>query len=239
MLLRPDTSPNDHRTMYRMMSDVFDVLYGSNVGFDGPKDVYEIASALLRFEQRFLEWQARLPGPLTLISDEELASPPTDFVVTRLRVVLTLRFLNFRILTHRPLLCKFLEAAGSPGVDKEQLTILRQVGANSLRICAQASTLIIRLTQWALQHSEPPSRQLLGAWWLTLYYGDSLQQYSCRTMLIPPQHSTPPSLSTQSCYYSIKLSPRIKGPAYRTLVYAWNILKARSSAWSSFTKATA
>jgi len=158
--------------MYRLMSGVFDVLYGSNVGFDGPKDVYEIASALLRFEQRFFEWQSRLPGPLALISEEKLAFPPTDFVISRLRVALTLRFLNFCILTHRPLLCKFLEAAGDSEYNRQQLIILRQVGANSIRICAQASTLIIRLAQWALEHSKPPPHQLLGAWWLTLYYGD-------------------------------------------------------------------
>lgn len=172
--------------MYRMMSEVFDVLYGSNVGFDGPKDAYEIASALLRFEQRFIEWRSLLPGPLALISEEELASPPADFSISRLRVVLTLRFLNFRILTHRPLLCKFLEAVGSPEVDRQQLVILRQVGANSLRICAEASTLIIRLTQWALQNSEGPPQQLLGAWWLTLYYGHYSQMPSWCIMLTLP-----------------------------------------------------
>jgi hypothetical protein len=169
--------------MYRMMSEVFNVLYGSNVGFDGPTDVYEIASALLKFEQRFLEWQSRLPGPLALISEEELASPPTDFAISRLRVVLTLHFLNFRILTHRPLLCKFLEAAGSPQINRQQLMVLRQIGANSIRICEQASTLVIRLTQWALQHSEAPPQELLGAWWLTLYYGDCLHMPAYWTKL--------------------------------------------------------
>lgn len=106
---------------------------------------------------------------------EELTRPPMEHEVTRLRVVLTTRFLNIRILTHRPLLCKFLEIIGSAHVDVQQLTVLRQVGANSIRTCAQSAVLLIDITQWALQHSES-SRQLLGAWWFSLYYGRSIEQ---------------------------------------------------------------
>lgn len=181
------------------MSEVFDSLYGSNVGFDGPKDAFEVASLLLKFEQRLVDWQTRLPVPIAMITKEELASPPADFAFSRLRVILTLRFLNFRILTHRPLLCKFLEAAGSHQANRQEFVMLQQIGNNSLRICAQASILVIKLTQWALHHSEPPSQQLLGAWWLTLYYGDRSHEPPCLTVLTDIQPSTLPSLYILSC----------------------------------------
>jgi hypothetical protein len=151
------------------MSSVFDVLYGSNVGFGGESDVFDIASRILQYEQKLTGWQHGLPETIRLISEEELAHAPADFKTTRLRVVLTSRFLNLRILTHRPLLCKYLETVGTSQVDMQQLTILRQVGANSVRLCVQSAILLIKITRWTLQYADPP-RQLLGAWWFSLYY---------------------------------------------------------------------
>jgi len=155
--------------LYRLMSEVFDALYGSNVGLEAASDVFEIAPHLLRFEQKFAHWQHSLPAAMPLISEADLSRPPDNFEITTLRVILTSRFLNFRILTHRPLLCKYLEAIGSSQVNMQQLSILRHVGANSVRICAQSAVFIIKITQWALQHADAP-RQLLGAWWFSLYY---------------------------------------------------------------------
>lgn len=80
--------------MYRILSEVFDVLYGSNIGFQGPNDIFDTASSLLKFEQKFANWQHGLPETLPLISMEELTRPPMEHEVTRLRVVLSTRFLN-------------------------------------------------------------------------------------------------------------------------------------------------
>ncbi|KAH9868545.1 hypothetical protein J1614_007617, partial [Plenodomus biglobosus] len=156
-------------TATMLITDILDVLYGSNVGLGGASDIFDIASHLLRYEQKFAHWRHTLPAAITLISEEELSRPPTNFKTAKLRVVLTSRYLNLRILTHRPILCKYLEIIGSSQIDVQQLTILRQVGANSVRICVQSAELIILTTRWALQHADAP-RQLLGAWWSSLYY---------------------------------------------------------------------
>jgi len=191
------------------MSEVFDVLYGSNVGCQESDDIFDIASSLLRFEQKFANWQHGLPATLPLISKEELGRPPTDFTFTRLRVVLTIRFLNFCILTHRPLLCKFLETIGKAEVDVQQLTMLRQVGANSVRKCAQSAVLLVNITQWAIEHSQS-SRQLLGAWWFSLYFSGLSKRGNTVQKLIWQQHSTLPLLYTRYWLYSMKHNVTIR-----------------------------
>lgn len=174
-------------TLYRLMSEVFDILYGSNVGLEGASDVFDIASHLLQYEQKFVEWQQTLPAAIRLLSETELDRPPDHFENAILRVVLTSRFLNLRILTHRPLLFKYLEVLGSSNVNLQQLTILRRVGANSVRTCVQSAILIIKITQWALQYADAP-RQLLGAWWFSLYYAFNAALVIYSALLI--QHQT-------------------------------------------------
>jgi hypothetical protein len=152
------------------MSQVFDVLYGNNLGSGASSDIFALSSQLLQYEQELAVWQRTLPKSIAVVAQEDINFEPTKFITMRLRVILTLRFLNLRILTHRPLLCKYLETIGTRPVDMLQLATLRQVGARSIQVCAQSALLIIRMTSWALKH-QTASQQLLGAWWFTLYYG--------------------------------------------------------------------
>ncbi|KAF2856839.1 hypothetical protein T440DRAFT_484936 [Plenodomus tracheiphilus IPT5] len=202
--------------LYRLMSEVFDLLYGSNVGLGGATDVFDIASHLLQYEQKFVHWQHSLPASIPLISEEELTRPPADFGTANLRVVLTSRFLNLRILTHRPLLCKYLEIIGSSQINIQQLAILHQVGANSVRICVQSANSIIQITRWALQHADAP-RQLLGAWWFSLYYAFNAALVIYSALLIQHQakyHNQPipmeeMQLSIESLYQAIDCMSRL------------------------------
>jgi len=152
------------------MGEVVDVLYGSNLGCIVPHDVFSIASHVLQLEQRFLAWQGDLPDSMTLIDPETLSMSTDSDSILRFRTILTLRYLNLRILTHRPLLCMDLEALGSSTAGSQQLAMLRQVGTNSVRICAQSALMIIRLMRAVLSVTGP-TRHLLGAWWFSLYYG--------------------------------------------------------------------
>ncbi|USP74127.1 hypothetical protein yc1106_01401 [Curvularia clavata] len=156
-------------TLYQIMADVLDVLYGSNLGCEDHVDVFETASCLLKCEQRFFSWQRDLPKQISLIRLEDLEQEPNEFKMMRLRIILTLRFLNLRILAHRPILCMYLENLGASPVDTLQLATLRQVGANSVRLCVQSANTILSITSWASKHNSP-SRHLLGAWWFSLYY---------------------------------------------------------------------
>lgn len=130
-----------------------------------------MASQVLHFEQKFLTWQRSLPASLTLVDPDFLALEHSDREVLRYRFVLTVRFLNARILAHRPVLCKYLEFFGSLKSDNHQLEVLRQVGGSSLRICVQSALKIIALMQTVLSPVEP-HRHLLGAWWFSLYYSE-------------------------------------------------------------------
>ncbi|KAH8726755.1 fungal-specific transcription factor domain-containing protein [Phaeosphaeriaceae sp. PMI808] len=173
-------------TLYAIMSEVFDMLYGNNIGCGVPTDVFEMASILLQFEQKFFAWQRALPKCISLITGHDLVSGLDEFQVMRLRVILTLRFLNLRILTHRPLLCKYLEIIGSSEVDEHQLMILRQVGVNSIQTCVQSALLIIKMTRWALEFRED-SQHLLGAWWFSLYYAFNASLVIYSTLLLKHQ----------------------------------------------------
>lgn len=153
------------------MGQVVDVLYGNNLGCEVPDNVFDIASHLLQFEQKFLAWQRSLPATLVLVEPDILRSETINQEALRYRFILTMRFLNLRILTHRPLLCKFLEYLGTSKSTSQQLAMLGQVGANSVRICVQSALMIIKLMQGILSPPDPP-RHLLGAWWFSLYYGE-------------------------------------------------------------------
>src|SRR5688572_27883327 len=102
------------------MSEVFDVLYDSNLGTGTTKDVFEMASQLLQIEQRFFVWQNALPKTVSLVTVDDMFSGPKDFNIMRLRVIITSRYLHLRILTHRPLLCKYLEMIGKSNFDLQQ-----------------------------------------------------------------------------------------------------------------------
>lgn len=146
-----------------------DVLYGSNLGCDIPDDIFEITTHLLHFEQKFVTWQRSLPALLSLIGPETFSAGEGNQDTLRFRFILTLRFLNLRILTHRPLLCKYLELLGTGQFESPQLSLLKQVGVNSVRVCIQSALEIIELMRRALNPTES-LEHLLGAWWFSLYY---------------------------------------------------------------------
>jgi hypothetical protein len=151
------------------MSEVMSVLYGNNLGYDAPDNVFDIASTLLQFEQKFLSWERSLPATLSILDPASILSGTDIRETLRFRFILTIRFLNLRILTHRPILCKHLDLLGNPNSDSEQLNMLRQVSANSLRVCGQSALELVKIIRSVVNPPNPP-RYLLGAWWFALYY---------------------------------------------------------------------
>lgn len=87
----------------------------------------------------------------------------------KFRVILTLRYLNLRVLLHRPVLVKFIAASRSPDRDLQDLKLLQQIGMNSMQIITESAMEIIDIVLRVV--SEPGWKQsLLGAWWFSLYY---------------------------------------------------------------------
>ncbi|XPS80180.1 hypothetical protein M3J09_012141 [Ascochyta lentis] len=156
-------------TLYIIMGEIVDLLYGDNLGCEIQYDVFDLASTILQFEQKFVVWQRSLPTNLSILDPTSINSGTYSDELLRLRFVLTFRYLNLRILTHRPILCRYLDVLGSPNPEPQQLKVLRQVGANSLRICVQSALDLIQMIRDVLSPPNP-RRHLLGAWWFALYY---------------------------------------------------------------------
>lgn len=203
------------------MWNVIDLLYEGNLGCEAPKNIFDIASHLLRIEHQLLEWQQRLPPTLPLVQPGELTGTPTAAVpspLCRLRVILTLRYLNLRVLAHRPVLQIYLAelgaattGGGGPPAQQRRRATLHQVGANSMRLCVQSAASIVEIVSHVVR-SDGLTKQMLGAWWFSLYYsgfwaspfscfgkvaGNNKMHNSVIDFFLPRQHSTPPSSSTR------------------------------------------
>jgi histidinol-phosphate/aromatic aminotransferase/cobyric acid decarboxylase-like protein len=96
-------------------------------------------------------------------------SPSPQYFSWKFRVILTLRYLNLRVLLHRPVLVKFIAASRYPDRDQQDLKILQQIGMNSMQIVTESAMEIIDIVSRVVL--EPGWKQsLLGAWWFSLYY---------------------------------------------------------------------
>jgi hypothetical protein len=150
------------------MQEVLDSLYESNLGCETPHAVYEIASHILQFEQKLLEWRSKLPTCLSLIQHEDVLDHHNT-PITRFRVVLTLRYLNLRILVHRPMLQEYLAGIEKPDFQRHSATLF-QIGSSSLAACVHSAIAVVDVVSTIIC-SDSGLRPLLGAWWFCLFYG--------------------------------------------------------------------
>jgi hypothetical protein len=162
--------------LYKELWNVLELLYGQNIGCDGPLPVSEIVAHIFSLEQHLFSWERSLTHPLQLISLDSIDNLPqiqmssnTQCLSLKFQVILTLRYLNLRVLLHRPMLVKFITASRSSEHDPQDIRLLQQIGMNSLQICAYSAMEIIDIVHRVV--SEPGwKRTLLGAWWFSLYY---------------------------------------------------------------------
>lgn len=158
------------------MWNVINLCYGGNIGCDRQMSVFDTVSRLFQMEQLLIEWKRQLPSSLTLRQSIDFlaVSSPHDPIISSLErfpVILTLRYHNLRVLLHRPVMVKFLDITGTTGVglDTQELSLLQQIGSNSIQICVQSSMEIIGLVS-TLVASTGLRRTWLGAWWFSFYY---------------------------------------------------------------------
>lgn len=139
----------------------------------------ETVAHIFSLEQHLFSWERSLAQPFQLISSASIEKMPQDQIpsdhqvlISRFQVILTLRYLNLRVLLHRPILVKFISASRSSDRDPQDMKLLQQIGMNSLQICADSAMEIIDIIHRVV--SEPGwKRGLLGAWWFSLYYSMS------------------------------------------------------------------
>ncbi|CAI7629374.1 unnamed protein product [Penicillium pancosmium] len=167
---------NSTITLYKQLWNVLDLLYGQNIGCDDPLPTTEVISNIFSMEQWLFSWERSLDPNLQLISTFQLDSMPRDPITSsfeyyswKFRVILSLRYLNLRVLLHRPVLVKFIAASRSQNRDPQDLKLLQQMGMNSMQICIESAMEVIGIVHGVV--SEPGwKHSLLGAWWFSLYY---------------------------------------------------------------------
>jgi hypothetical protein len=143
-------------------------------------------SHIFSMEHQLLSWERSLPQPLQLVSTASLDQIPqqessdSQYFSWKFRIILTLRYLNLRVLLHRPVLVKFISASRSPDRDSQDLKLLQQIGMNSMQICTESAMEIIDIVHRVV--SGPGWKQsLLGAWWFSLYYSKCLHSWTLTT----------------------------------------------------------
>ncbi|KAJ5654894.1 C6 transcription factor [Penicillium lividum] len=161
--------------LYKQLFNIVDLLYGQNLGCDPPLTVGESVGQILSAEQNLAAWEKSLPQPIELITVKKIRDANGEmpdrprFFSLKFSVILTLRYLHLRILLHRPILVKFLDACGKGSIDPHEERLLQQIGFNSMRICMESAMSIIDIIH-ELVHSSGWQKSLLGAWWYSLYY---------------------------------------------------------------------
>ncbi|KAJ5556797.1 hypothetical protein N7494_000712 [Penicillium frequentans] len=166
---------NSTITLYKNLWNVLDSLYGQNIGCEDALSVSETVSHVFSIEQNLFSWERSLPASLQLITRADLDKMSQEKISGtksfswKFRVILTLRYLNVRVLLHRPVLVKFIIASRAPDRDPEDLKLLQRIGMNSMAICTMSAMEIINIIFQAV--SDPQWKQsLLGAYWYSLYY---------------------------------------------------------------------
>lgn len=162
--------------LYKVMWSIIDSLYGQNINCDQSSGVGDTIGRLFNTEHELIDWERALPRNLRIWSSQDVLDNTNDMVTNenvrnenRLATILTLRYLNVRLLLHRPILIKFLDTSGKADEDCHELTLLQKIGSNSIQLSMQSAIDIISIVHTAV-HATGRKRELLGAWWFSLYY---------------------------------------------------------------------
>jgi hypothetical protein len=134
-------------------------------------------------ENLLAQWVRTLPANMGLRNSREIPLEGHDAeILEQYKIILTLRYHNLRILVHRLVLVRFLDICGKVDRDEQDLTLLQQIGSNSIQICVQSSMEIISIVN-TIVHSTGIRRGFLGAWWFSLYYSmpSAIWLESCET----------------------------------------------------------
>lgn len=159
------------RKLYHILGEIISSLYGQNIGCNKHLTISTVLERIVKVEQLLMAWRRGLPPELQLkpwtgSSTEADGSSLFD----RLSIIITLRYLNARILLHRPVLARFLDHVGNRAADPDECDFLYQLGQSNLQVCIDSASEII-----AIVHNVETRPYLLGAWWFSAYYSECIQ----------------------------------------------------------------
>ncbi|KAL7793969.1 fungal-specific transcription factor domain-containing protein [Trichoderma afarasin] len=152
--------------LYSILGDVIADQYGQNLGCAPQPSISLMLESVIRLESKLLQWRRDLPLHLKARPwDDSLSESNQNIIFDRLSIILSLRYLNTRILLHRQVLARFLEQINNGDRNSEEGLFLRQFGHGSLHVCLESASEIISIV-----HKMGKKPSLLGAWWFSTYY---------------------------------------------------------------------
>jgi hypothetical protein len=155
---------------------IIDQLYGQNLGYGDDQPVSNIVTKLFAIEGALVDWKNLLPKGLDIIqpdgvalrlAQDEPASP--SHLALKLQMVLSLRYLNVRLLLHRAVLLRILGSNGAAASVDHEAVLLQHVGPNSIKTCLDSAVHTLDLVH-ATVTCPGSHKEVLGAWWFSLYY---------------------------------------------------------------------
>ncbi|KAI5207338.1 hypothetical protein E4T38_03381 [Aureobasidium subglaciale] len=162
--------------LYKIVDRTIKRLYGANLGCDPVPTEPEMIPHMFLLEQEISQWVADLSPDLGLIYATEVASlsHAVDRAILRFRVILTLRYSNIELLVHRPFLIRALGSSAPDHNEKQPSRSMAQIGNSASQACIKAAHETISIVHTILVN-ESCGKDLLGAWWFTLFYGETLR----------------------------------------------------------------
>src|ERR1700761_9670871 len=142
------------RQLYYVLGDIISELYGDNVDVDTGPSIPTILERTVVLEQKLAAWKHELlpqlqRRPWDTLEPDGVSVSTWDPVFDRLSVILTLRYLNARIVLHRPILSAFLRqrghARGSAATTSREDPFFNDLGERSVRICQQSAMEIVEI----------------------------------------------------------------------------------------------
>lgn len=148
------------------MGETISKLYRQNLGCNSHMSTGEMLEKVIKLERLLMEWRRDLPPMLRLRPwDASFSESEQNLIFDRLSIIITLRYLNARVLLHRLVLGRFLEQINRPNADRGEDMFLHQFGQSSLQVCVDSASEIISII-----HKVGKRPYLLGAWWFSTYY---------------------------------------------------------------------
>ncbi|KAF4550089.1 Fungal specific transcription factor domain-containing protein 21 [Elsinoe fawcettii] len=149
-------------TLFNISYLVIQHMHGLNIETVTDEDT--LVSYVLTTGRDLDKWKASLPADMSLVSTEDLSSNTFQL---RWRCILTLRYLNVRLMLHRPFLSMMLQDIRT-NPRNTALTVQPMIG-HVKKPCMDAAKETVDLLYTALD-TDGLIIRITGAWWFTLHY---------------------------------------------------------------------
>lgn len=160
-----------------ILAKIIEEIYFNNLG--PSSDTVECGATLvkvLEIDGELLSFANDLPADMRLIDETELTdlSSENELSPLRFRIILTLRYLNARMLLHRSALSCFLEHISmEPVVARTKFQ--NSINQASLEVCVEVAFTALTIISKAMLREH-----MLPIWWWSVYFGEC--PYACAVL---------------------------------------------------------